>query len=165
MIWRGKKIYLRQVAFDDLQLLLNWENNPENWKVSDTTTPFSEEEMIDFIVEQTDFRASGQLRLMICLSENKTPVGAIDLFDINEEQGIAGVGILINDIENRKKGYATEALNLLKTAASDLFSLQQLQCTIHTTNESSKQLFEKCGFRRTGAQNNCNIDEYIYSFR
>lgn len=162
MTWYGEKIYLRQVIFDDLQVLLNWENDPENWEVSDTKTPFSEEEMIDFIVEQADFKSTGQLRLMICLLKNEKPVGAVDLFDIDEKKRSANVGILINCAEDRKKGYATEAIELLKTIAINFLSLQQLKCTIHTTNIASKQLFEKCGFRSIKTQNG-GIDEYICS--
>lgn len=145
-MWKGEKIYLRQVGFTDLQTLLSWENNPEHWSVSDTNTPFSEEEMIDFIVEQTDYKNSCQLRLMICLNENNLPVGAIDLFEIDEKKGSAGVGILINDKKYREKGYAFEALELLKHISSELFKLKNLYCTIHTGNFASTNLFMKSGF-------------------
>jgi diamine N-acetyltransferase len=145
-MWSNERIFLRQVEFDDLAILLRWENNPDNWEVSGTKSPFTEEEMIDFIVEQTDFRSSGQLRLMICLKEDALPVGAIDLFDINPNEQMAGVGILINDLQYRKKGYAMEALHLLKTIAQSELHLSQLYCTIHPGNKNSIRLFSNCGF-------------------
>lgn len=145
-MWSNQRIFLRQVEFNDLAILLEWENNPDNWEVSGTKSPFTEEEMIDFIIEQTDFRSSGQLRLMICLNENSLPIGAIDLFEINLNEQMAGVGILINEIQHRKKGYATEALHLLKTIAKSELHLSKLYCTIHPDNESSIQLFLNGGF-------------------
>lgn len=160
-MWNGNRIYLRQVEFSDLKTLLHWENNPENWEISDTQTPFSEEEMIDFIVEQTDFRASNQLRLMICLSENNIPIGAIDLFEIDETKKTAGVGILIDDKHYRRKGYASEALGLVKIISKELFSLNTLYCRIHTSNDASKSLFEKSGFQYIRTEKSQQINEYV----
>ncbi len=147
-MWKSTSVFLRPVALTDLRILLEWENNPDNWEVSGTTTPFSEEEMIDFIVEQMDYKSTRQLRLMICLNERQIPVGAIDLFEIDETRGIAGVGILINDVQHRNKGCATEALELLKTIAQSELHLSTLYCTIQLHNHASIQLFKKCGFIR-----------------
>ena len=36
-----EKILLRMVEPEDATKLLIWENNPENWKVTDTEVPFS----------------------------------------------------------------------------------------------------------------------------
>lgn len=68
-MWKSTNIFLRPVTLIDLQTLLEWENNPDNWEISGTTAPFSEEEMIDFIIEQADYKATRQLRLMICMNE------------------------------------------------------------------------------------------------
>jgi diamine N-acetyltransferase len=162
-MWEGKRIHLRQVEFSDLQTLLNWENNPENWEVSETNTPFSEEEMIDFIVEQSDFKNTNQLRLMICLNEINLPIGAIDLFEINQTKKTAGVGILINEKQYRQKGYAFEALELLKQISLELVELKKLFCTIHATNESSIKLFLKSGFAPTSEDINREVIEYQYT--
>lgn len=163
MIRSSEKIYLRQVGMGDLEILLEWENNPDNWEVSGTKTPFSEEEIIDFIVEQVDFRASGQLRLIISLNKSDEPIGAIDLFDIDEKNATAGVGILIDKPEHRKKGYAGDALLLLTGIARDVFSLRRLHCTIHIHNAGSVRLFEKAGFQLTEKDTGTGINTYVYN--
>lgn len=150
-MWKGTSIFLRPVALTDLSILLEWENNPDNWEVSGTTAPFSEEEMIDFIVDQADYKATGQLRLIICRNEQQIPVGAIDLFEIDNVRQTAGVGILINDQQHRNKGYATEALELFKTIAQSELNLLTLHCTIQPHNHTSKQLFKRCGFTMNSA--------------
>lgn len=145
-MWKSTNIFLRPVTLIDLQTLLEWENNPDNWEISGTTAPFSEEEMIDFIIEQADYKATRQLRLMICMNEQLIPVGAIDLFEIDEDQRTAGVGILIHDPQHRKKGYATEALELVKQMARSELNLSTLYCSIQPHNDSSLRLFKRCGF-------------------
>lgn len=150
-MWKGTTIFLRPVTLTDLRILLEWENNPANWEVSGTTVPFSEEEMIDFIVDQTDYKATRQLRLMICLNELQISIGAIDLFEMDDVQQTAGVGILINDPQHRNKGYATEALELLKAIAQSELNLSKLYCTIQPHNHMSKQLFKRCGFSMNSA--------------
>ena len=147
-MWASKRIFLRQLQMADLPYLLQWENDPENWEVSDTTTPYTEAEMIDFIVEQNYFLSTGQLRLMICLQKKDLPIGAIDLFDIDPIQRSAGVGILIQEKKFRRKGYASEALITLRNFCINELKLEHLHCCIHTTNLASIQLFLNCGFKQ-----------------
>lgn len=158
-MWANKHIFLRPVEMADLPYLLKWENDPKNWEVSGTTAPFTEEEMIDFIVEQAYFLASGQLRLMICLNKKATPIGAIDLFDINIEDKSAGVGILIQEKKHRGKGFAKEALSTLKEFSRDELKLKQLTCSIHKTNQSSIALFTKLNFKKTVSKQNVHFYE------
>ena len=39
----GKKIILRAVEPSDIDLIYTWENDPDNWFVSNTRTPYSRE--------------------------------------------------------------------------------------------------------------------------
>lgn len=145
-MWKNKNICLRYVELADLQHLLLWENNPENWVYGDNQSPYSEEEMIDFIVEQMDFRKTNQLRLMICLNETKLPIGMIDLFAIDIEKKEASIGIIIAEKKYRRNHYASESIELIKEIATELFSVQTLNCIIQDDNISSIKLFEKNGF-------------------
>jgi len=161
-MWANKRIFLRPVAMSDLPYLLKWENDPSNWEVSGTTAPFSDEEMINFIVEQTYFLATGQLRLMICLSKKSTPIGAIDLFDINVETKSAGVGILIQDKKHRGKGYAKEALSTLIDLSKMELKLARLTCSIQQENTASLALFKQLGFIKTSS--NQIVDDFELQF-
>ncbi len=145
MIFKSKSTHIRQVNFSDLNYLLRLENDSENWKFSDTKTPYTEEEIIDFIVEQSDLKSTNELRLMICLNSDNTPIGTLDLFNIDFQSGSASVGILIDE-NFRKNGHATEALYLLQKDVCDFFSFKELNCTIQSDNFQSVQLFTKCGF-------------------
>src|ERR1043166_7160915 len=97
-------ISLRALEPSDIDLLYQWENDTDSWLVSNTTTPFSR-----FVLEQyiatahLDIYTSKQLRLMVCNPENKA-VGCIDLFDFEPLHLRAGIGILIADVTERRKG-------------------------------------------------------------
>ncbi|MCO5261167.1 MAG: GNAT family N-acetyltransferase [Crocinitomicaceae bacterium] len=148
MQWSEKDIFLRNVEIADLSTILAWENNTENWSVSGTEKPFTEEEIADFIVEQMNPAATNQLRLIICLNTTQEPIGTIDLFDIDRQKQTAGVGILINKQQHREKGYATQALKLVKTISKNTLHLLQLHCSIQPSNTASIQLFSQQGFKK-----------------
>lgn len=147
---QGQNILLRAIEPADIDLLYKWENDTENWKVSLTQTPFSR-----FVLEQyitsahQDVYTAKQLRLIICDAENQ-PIGSIDLFDFEPNHLRAGVGVLIAEKSDRRKGYASEALDILVQYGFEVLNLHQLYCNITTDNEASILLFQKHGFQITG---------------
>jgi len=165
---KGKTIYLRAVEEDDATTLFMWENNPFNWKVSDTEVPFSMTGIHQLIEQQSNIRNSGQLRFVICENDSDYSVGTVDLYDVNFKHGFASVGILIAEEKERRKGRAKESLQLLIEYTRDILELKNLQCSIHADNLSSVELFESMGFERIGLRKNWfiykgkRIDEISY---
>lgn len=165
---KGDKVMLRAVEPSDASLLMLWENDPENWKVTDTEVPFSLHGIMQLIDQQRDFRATGQLRLMICELSSEKPIGTIDLYDADFKNGNAAVGILLAEHIYRQKGYALQSLELMLKFASDVLDLHNLTCSIQATNLESIGLFEKAGFTKVGERkdwyrmNGKRIDELIY---
>ena len=114
------KITLRSVDIGDVATILQWENDPTLAQYSDPHLPYTEQDIVEFIVEQQrGFEANGQLRLMICLDNH--PIGAIDLF--NHKGTTAEVGVLIYDNRLRRQGYATQALEQVKGSLRSWASL------------------------------------------
>lgn len=149
---KGNNIFLRQVEEQDANLLLLWENNPKNWRYSETEAPYSLFEIQQYIKNASQVRQNKQLRFIICLNKNNEPIGTIDLFEIDFKNLRAGVGILIANKENREKGYAREALQLLVEFSGKSLNLIQLYCDIKSTNKPSIQLFEREGFIKIGVK-------------
>jgi diamine N-acetyltransferase len=150
-ILENKTISLRAPEPEDLDILYIWENNTGIWKISGTLVPFSK-----FILKQyldhadKDIFETRQLRLMIQLTTTRRPVGAIDLFDFDPHHHRAGVGILIADSSDRRKGYAREALETLMNYCHRVLHLHQLYCNIASDNKESLGLFESAGFKPVG---------------
>lgn len=152
----GKSVLLRALEPEDLDSLYAWENDPEVWRVSGTLAPFSRHTLSRFIEEQRfDIYQTRQLRLVIENPEG-TAVGAVDLFEFDPHNGRAGVGILIHDDSQRRKGYASDALQILIGYARDVLRLHQLWCNVGTENEASLALFRHAGFREAGLKRDWN---------
>lgn len=152
MNWlQGKKLKLRAVEPEDLDSLLQWENNPDNWMVSGTFNPFSKKVMKTYI-ENTHLNIfqTGQYRFIIELIESEKSIGTLDLFEFDPFHKRAGLGILIGSKDERGLGYATEAINLVINYCFNHLELHQLYCNILSDNIASLKLFEGHGFVQCG---------------
>lgn len=164
MFYSSEHIYLRALESSDLELLYTAENDVSIWKVSNTITPFSKN-ILDLYLNSAhqDIYTNKQLRLMICLKNKHTPVGTIDLFEFDPMHLRVGVGILIFD-EFRKKGFAHDAIELVKKYTQETLLLNQIYCNISANNTESIGLFEKCNFQKVGIKKSWNqIEKNIFA--
>ncbi len=149
-------ITLRAVEPEDLALLYLWENDRTVWHVSNTLVPFSRYQLKQYIESNpSDIHAHQQLRLMIDCRETGKPVrtvGSIDLFDFDPIHQRAGLGILIASADDRRQGYAYEAILQMIDYSRKVLFLHQLYCNILESNTASVQLFGKAGFEITGTK-------------
>ena len=132
---------------DDAVLILDWENNVENWAVSENDSKYSLFDIVMLIGELQDIQKAKQGRWIICTTEDDAVIGCVDLTEVNFEENRAEVGILIAEKENRRKGYALQALQLIESKAEEL-DLNKLSCSIHSTNISSLELFKKNDYKQ-----------------
>lgn len=154
---KGQNILLRALEPSDVDVLYQWENDTETWKISNTQTPFSRFVLEEYIVSShQDIYSVKQLRLMIELipfpgvTETKRVIGSIDLFDFDANHQRAGIGILIAEKGDRRHGYASEALKVLTEYCFTTLNLHQLYCNITIDNEPSVLLFQQHGFQVAG---------------
>jgi len=146
-----EKIRLRAIEPEDLELLYEWENNNSYWIISNTVAPFSKYTLKRYIRNShKSIYETGQLRLMIDLIAGKQTIGTIDIFDFDPFHKRAGIGILIAEEEQRRKGYATMSLKCLTDYCFKTLQLHQLWCNILADNHESIELFQKLGFVQIG---------------
>jgi RimJ/RimL family protein N-acetyltransferase len=94
-------------------------------------------------------------------------LGSIGIKMVNHDAKIAEVGFMMKP-SAQGKGYASEALALLKAYAFEELRLNKLSaiCSVH--NAGSFKLLEKLGFEREGCLrqntliNNKLVDDYLY---
>lgn len=148
----NNKIVLRAPELSDLDLLFAWENQPKLWYLSNTLLPFSRFDLEQFILQGNhDIYADKQFRFMISSKENDEPVGCIDIFDFDAHNERAGLGILIDE-KFRKKGWASQALDLIIEYSFKQLKLHQLFCNILSSNTESLNLFKKKQFSEIGVK-------------
>jgi diamine N-acetyltransferase len=163
------EIKLRALEPEDLELLYEWENNNAYWMISNTITPFSKFTLKRYLKNShKNIYETGQLRLMIELLADKQTIGTIDLFDFDPFHKRAGLGILIADEAQRRKGYGSMALKCLIEYCFTTLQLHQLYCNILANNCESMDLFTKLGFVRIGIKKEWIkiaggfLDEYMF---
>jgi len=160
---KGDNIYIRALEPNDLEFVYGLENDQSIWEVSNTHTPYSR-----FLVKQylenahQDIYEAKQLRLAICQDQDFPALGLIDLFDFDPKNNRAGVGIVIQDNENRKHNIGSEALGLLIEYAFYNLNLHQLYANIGAENDASKALFAKFGFEMIGVKKDWTFVNGIY---
>lgn len=146
----NNNIYLRALEPYDADVLYKWENDTSVWNVSQTQIPFSKYMMKEFALADQDIYKHKQLRLIICAKETDAPIGAVDFFEFDPFHQRIGIGVLVASNLDKKKGFATEAIETTCNYAFKYLGVQQLFCSITENNTASLKLFDKSGFKVTG---------------
>jgi len=150
-------IRLGAIEPEDIDFILEMENNSDLWHLSNTHNPFSRFDIEQYVMlADKDVFSAKQLRLLIIDRKTEIRIGIIDIFDFDAYNKRAGVGVLI--VENqRNKGVASTAMDILIEYAFQQLNIHQLYCNINIDNKKSINLFEKKGFIRTGLKKDWNI--------
>jgi len=150
-VLKNERITLRAMEPADIDLMYQWENDPETWIHSNTQTPFSRFHLEQYVLtSHCNIYTDKQLRLIITDQED-VPAGCADLFDFDAHNRRAGVGILIAP-SFRRQGYASETLDILIDYARNTLFLNQLFCSIASNNQQSINLFTSKGFVHAGTR-------------
>jgi diamine N-acetyltransferase len=160
---KGKNIYIRALEPNDLEFVYAMENDETIWEVSNTQTPYSRFLVKQYLENaQQDIYEAKQLRLAICQDQDFPALGLIDLFDFDPKNNRAGVGIVIQENENRKQNIGSEALELLIRYSFQHLNLHQLYANIGTENSASIALFTKFGFQKIGTKKDWTLINGVY---
>ncbi|MFT6503075.1 MAG: diamine N-acetyltransferase [Crocinitomicaceae bacterium] len=157
-----ESIFLRPVQGSDASLLLQWENDQNNWSVSSTTSKYKLGDIIALIESLADIETSKQARFIIVNRKNNLALGAVDLFSISFEEEKASVGVLIADPNNRNKGYAAKSIEILEEICVDELGIYNLEAKVHQNNVSSRRLFEKIGFSKKKLTQDAQLNNADY---
>lgn len=163
MTLKGNNILLRALEPEDLDFLYGVENDEKLWEVSNTTSPYSKYILQHYLDNSyRDIYEVKQLRLVICGNDSKSQIGLIDLFDFEPKHKRVGVGIVIFSEENKRKGFASEALELTCNYAFKNLNVHQIFASITEGNQGSIRLFENAGFEKTGLKKDWIFTEETY---
>lgn len=144
-----KKVILRALEPEDIDVIYAWENDQESWQDGLTRMPFSRHALRQYISESSllDFHTAKQLRLVAV--EGEKVVGCVDLFDYEPFSQRAGIGIIVNR-ELRNQGYGKDLLLAIEDYCARYLLLHQLYCTISESNTASLQLFSSQDYLQVG---------------
>ncbi len=155
-------IKLRALEPADVDKLYIWENNPANWKVSHTQAPYSRHVLMEYINSAGDIYTDKQLRLIIETKPGREAIGAVDLFDCDFKNRRVGVGILLDNVNSRGKGFGSQTLELVLPYCFQSLGMHQVYCNVLADNVESLALFGKYGFEKVGLKKKWTLNEGHY---
>jgi len=95
---------------------------------------------------------------------NNKYIGNISIFDINEKKKSAEIGYWLSSSYTRK-GYMTEALQILEKEAFEKLKLNRIQIKCDEKNEASFGVARKCDYKYEGKFREDEFNEYFNHFR
>lgn len=136
---------------EDLDFIYELENDRDNWVYGDTHQEISKAVLKRWLFQGVDVYESKHLRLLAC--QDKEPAACVDLLNIDFFHQMAYVAV-ITQKEYREKGLAEYALNGISERAKNDLGLRNIFAEVSNSNEASKRLFTKCGFKVIGKKVN-----------
>ena len=149
MYLKNNCIQLRAIEPTDIDFLYRIENDSANWQTGNVHLPLSRATLLAYLQQPPlDVFMAADLKWMITLLDG-TPVGMLDINNIDHFHKRAEVGIFI-DADFRKQTYALQALTLLADYARNYIGWHQITAIVAQKNTASHRLFQKMGFVQSG---------------
>jgi len=126
---------------------LQWMNDQEVCKFLETTIPYSEIELQEFVKLMVSKKI---LFWAITLKHDGTHIGNIKIDPINYKHQIGEYGILMGDKNNWGKGYAKEASQALISYCFETINLRKITLGVIKDNVVAVKLYESLGFTIEG---------------
>lgn len=157
-ILENSHMRLRAVEPSDSMIMWDIERDSSQWIENGMSAPLSYRNLKEYAEGyDADPFKSGQLRLIAETAESGECLGIVDLYDISAKNRTAFIGIYIIG-KYRNQGLASEALGLLEVYSFRILNLRQLAAKIVSSNDASRRLFTRCGFKLRGV-----LPEWILS--
>lgn len=143
-----KRINLRPVEPEDLELLYALENDMQLWTVGQTNVPYSRYLLREYVASNTcDIYADRQMRLMVEDLEGNV-VGIVDITNFEPQHNRAELGLVVLE-QYRHHGYGKEIIDCILDYSRRIIHLHQLYAVIAADNTASLNLFSSLGFQVT----------------
>ena len=154
-------ITLRAVEPEDVDIIYQWENAPDQWSESPLHAPISRHALTMYALSAgtEDVFQSRQIRLMALLGSEL--VGCVDLFDFDPFHHRAAMGLLVAP-EHRGQGLGRRIVEVLEDFGRKQMQLHQVYCDIAESNTASLTLFRNLGYTNCGTMKDWVVRENSY---
>jgi len=141
----GKKIYLRPLSTQDLEIWYQWFNDPKITALMNKghfpNTKATQEEYLKSLS-----KSKNDLQLGIVFKEDQPLIGIIGIHQIDWVHRRGDVSVVIGERRYWGQDIATEAIHLIAEHAFSKLNLNKLTAGMSSENPTSKRSFEKNGF-------------------
>ena len=150
---KGKKVVLRAIEQQDLELINKWSNDPEiNYMLGGWHFPSSMQDQQKWF---NSLSVNNNNQKFAIESEELGLIGMANLVEINWKDRNAFHGMLIGEKNSRGKGYGVDTVMTINRYAFEELGLMRLDTTIIEYNEPSIAVYtKKCGWQIEGVKKN-----------
>ncbi|MFZ5979943.1 MAG: GNAT family N-acetyltransferase [Candidatus Zixiibacteriota bacterium] len=163
----GEEIYLRPATDQDIANTYHWFLQSELQSRSCRPVLFRTATEAAEAYKKKE-KSPDEQKFMIVRIKDKTPVGTINFFNLNNLNRSTEFGLLI-DPDEQQKGYATEAVRILCGYLFNYRGLNKIYAQTSGFNKAAVKLLQKTGFKRDGVLRQHYFhkgeffDGYVYS--
>jgi RimJ/RimL family protein N-acetyltransferase len=161
MIAHGS-VYLRPAERADIPLFVRWFNDYGMSRTLGPRAPMSipmEEQWFERAV--ADQGKTGY-HFVACLRADDRPIGTLGLFDLDLNNGSAGLGISIGDPDDRGRGHGTDMLRALLGWAFGHLRLERIWLDVYDFNPGARRVYLRVGFVDEGVSRHAVFREGVY---
>jgi len=147
---RGRSVYLRAPEREDVPLFVRWMNHARMTRLITRRAPLSqpeEERWFEGMIERQGHEA---WTFVFCLLEDERPLGTCGLFEIDRNNGSAGLGISIGDPSDWGRGWGTDAVDALVDFGFGALRLERIWLDVYDFNDRARRSYDKSGFTLEG---------------
>jgi RimJ/RimL family protein N-acetyltransferase len=145
---KGARVALTALAHTDLSVMLGWVNDRRQVLFNAPYRPVTEAEHAEWFGEIQ--RRKDTVIFGIRLWDTGKLIGSCQLHSISSVHRGAELQIRLGDEGERRKGYGSEALQLLLDFAFGDLNLNRVYLHVFSTNEAALRVYEEVGFVREG---------------
>jgi len=145
----GKLVTLSKPKREDMQILLDWRNNPENRKYF---REYKESNLEDQLIwyEKSVMNDPSWHHFVVKPIDNQDKIiGVVLLNHIHPIYRTGEFGITLGDEAYRGKGYGKDMLLTLIKYGFDQLNLNRIWCEVYSNNDSI-HMYRKIGFKDEG---------------
>jgi RimJ/RimL family protein N-acetyltransferase len=155
-------VYLRPAEREDIPLFVRWFNDYATSRTLGLRSPMSiamEEQWFERAV--ADQGKTGY-HFVACLRADDRPIGTIGLFDLDLNNGSAGLGISIGEAADRGRGHGTAMLRALLAWAFGQLRLERVWLDVYDFNPGARRVYQRVGFVDEGVSRHAIFREGAY---
>lgn len=143
---RGERVWLRAPERSDIPIFVRWFNDAATTSFLSMRAPMSQAAEEGWFERMLAEEGKSAYHFVMCQVADDRPIGTIGLFDINQLNGTAGMGIAIGEKELWGGGLGSDALLALLDFGFGELRLNRIWLEVYDFNPRGRRSYEKCGF-------------------
>lgn len=143
---RGERVWLRAPERSDIPIFVRWFNDAETSSFLSMRAPMSQAAEEGWFDRMLAEEGKSAYHFVMCQIADDRPIGTLSLFDIDQLNGTAGMGISIGEKELWGAGLGTDALLALLDFGFGELRLNRIWLEVYDYNPRGRRSYEKCGF-------------------